>query len=196
MTTGAKVDVREKLVETAARLFYAQGYQATGINQIIDEASVCKASFYNHFKTKEELLIAWLERSHSQAMSALRQRLAQAGTPRDQLAEFFRFQEERLEGSGFRGCPFMNTLAEVPGADEKVREIMRWHISAQRQLLEEFVARATRDQKLEKERAAGLVDDLEVIIHGGMTAARATGAFRGLRHAQKMAERILGLAEI
>jgi AcrR family transcriptional regulator len=193
MSTVAKADVREKLVETAARLFYAQGYQATGINQIIDEASVCKASFYNHFKTKEDLLVAWLERTHNEAMAQIRQRMTGKTSPREQLREFFNFQEERLCGSGFRGCPFLNTLAEAPEAESKVREVMRWHPAASRQMMEEFVARATRSRKLAGGDVQRLVDDLEIVINGGLVAARTRGDVRQLRHAQDLAERILGL---
>ena len=54
-------DVKTKVLNTAAQLFYKQGYNATGINQIIDESSIAKASLYNHFKSKTELLYAYLE---------------------------------------------------------------------------------------------------------------------------------------
>lgn len=194
MSTAAKTDVREKLLETAARLFYSQGYKDTGINQIIDEASVCKASFYNHFKTKEDLLIAYLERSHDQSMAALRQRLAQVSSPREQLRELFRCQAEKLEKSGFRGCPFMNTLAEVPGAEDKVRQVIGWHMSGQRQILEEIVSRVSRERGLGAQ-SSRLADDLEVVMTGGLMAARAQGNVAMLRHAQSMAERMLGLDE-
>ena len=59
-----KSDPRERLLRTAESLFQAQGYRATGINQLLEEAGVAKASFYHHFKSKEELLIAFLRRAH------------------------------------------------------------------------------------------------------------------------------------
>ncbi|MCC6150061.1 MAG: TetR/AcrR family transcriptional regulator [Planctomycetes bacterium] len=194
MTAPPKVDVRQRLVETAGRLFYAQGYQATGVNQIIDEADVCKASFYNHFPTKEDLLVAWLERIHNEATARVRSLLAQPLSGRDLVAEIFRFHEEQLSASAFRGCPFMNCLAEMPVADGRVRQVMHWHTSTMRQILEEIVGRATRDRNLPTEQIGTLSDDVEVVMQGGLTNARKAGDLKPLRHAKQMTLRILGLA--
>lgn len=194
MTAPPKVDVRQRLVETAGRLFYAQGYQATGVNQIIDEADVCKASFYNHFPTKEDLLVAWLERIHNEATARVRSLLAQPLSGRDLVAEIFRFHEEQLSASAFRGCPFMNCLAEMPVADGRVRQVMHWHTSTMRQILEEIVGRATRDRNLPTEQIGTLSDDVEVVMQGGLTNARKAGDLKPLRHAKLMTLRILGLA--
>lgn len=194
MTAPPKVDVRQRLVETAGRLFYAQGYQATGVNQIIDEADVCKASFYNHFPTKEDLLVAWLERIHNEATARVRSLLAQPLSGRDLVAEIFRFHEEQLSASAFRGCPFMNCLAEIPVADGRVRQVMHWHTSTMRQILEEIVGRATRDRNLPTEQIVTLSDDVEVVMQGGLTNARKAGDLKPLRHAKQMTLRILGLA--
>lgn len=194
MTAPSKVDVRQRLVETAGRLFYAQGYQATGVNQIIDEADVCKASFYNHFPTKEDLLVAWLERIHNEATARVRSLLAQPLSGRDLVAEIFRFHEEQLSASAFRGCPFMNCLAEIPVADGRVRQVMHWHTSTMRQILEEIVGRATRDRNLPTEQIGTLSDDVEVVMQGGLTNARKAGDLKPLRHAKLMTLRILGLA--
>lgn len=194
MTAAPKADVRQKLVDTAGRLFYAQGYQATGINQIIDEADVCKASFYNHFPTKEDLLVAWLERSHNEATARVRNLLAQPLGPRELVAEIFRFHEEQLSATAYRGCPFMNCLAEIPVAEGRVRQVMQWHTSTMRQILEEIVGRVTRDRGLGKEQISALADDLEVIMQGGLTNARSASDLKPLKHAHKMTQRILGLA--
>ena len=194
MTAAPKADVRQKLVETAGRLFYTQGYQATGINQIIDEADVCKASFYNHFPTKEDLLVAWLERNHNEATARVRSLLAQSLGPKELVGEIFRFHEEQLSASGFRGCPFMNCLAEMPVADGRVRQVMQWHITTMRQVLEEIVGRVTRDRELRKEQISALADDVEVVMQGGLTNARTTVDLKPLRHAKQMTLRILGLA--
>ena len=194
MTSTQKTDVRQKLVDTAARLFYTQGYRATGINQIIEEADCCKASFYNHFPTQEDLLIAWLERSHNEATSRVRSILAQSLAPRDLVREIFRLHEEQLSASAYRGCPFMNCLAEIPMAESRVRQVMDWHQRTNRQILEEVVARVTRDKAPSAAQVVAIADDVEVIIQGGVTSSRLAGDLKQLRHAQKLTERILGLA--
>lgn len=194
MASITKPDVRQKLVDTAARLFYAQGYRATGINQIIEEADVCKASFYNHFPTKEDLLIAWLERSHNEATATVRSVLAQPLAPRDLVREIFALHEAQLSATGYRGCPFMNCLAEIPVAESRVRQVMEWHRRTNRQMLEEIVARVTRGRPLSAEQINSLTDDMEVVLQGGVTSARQAQDPKHLRQAHRLAERILGLA--
>ncbi len=194
MTATPKADVRQRLVETAGRLFYTQGYQATGINQIIDEADVCKASFYNHFPTKEDLLVAWLERNHNEATARVRSLLAQPLAPKDLVSEIYRFHEEQLSATAFRGCPFMNCLAELPVADGRVRQVMQWHTSTMRQVLEEVIGRVTRDRNLKQEQLSALADDVEVVMQGGLTNARKATDLKPLQHAKQMTLRILGLS--
>ena len=62
------MDTRKRIIDTASRLFYQQGYTATGINQIIEEADISKASLYQHFKSKEDLLLEYLEIVSAQTM--------------------------------------------------------------------------------------------------------------------------------
>lgn len=90
-------NVRTRLIDTAAKLFYRQGYLATGINQVIDEAKVAKASFYHHFKTKEDLLVAWLERMHEVAMGRLRAFASDGKTPAERIRRLFLGLKERFD---------------------------------------------------------------------------------------------------
>lgn len=57
--------VRERIIDTASRLFYFNGYNQTGVNQIIKEASVAKASLYQHFRSKEDIAVVYLQRRHT-----------------------------------------------------------------------------------------------------------------------------------
>ena len=106
MATALKNDPRERLLETAARLFYAQGYRCTGINQIIEEAQVAKASFYHHFKSKEDLLIAYLERAHDVNLGKIRGFVTKGRTPAERIRRLFLFVEEGLKTGAYDGCPF------------------------------------------------------------------------------------------
>ena len=66
------MDTRRKILETASRLFYLQGYNATGINQIIEESGVAKATLYEHYRSKEDLLLAYLEFMFEQTIGRFR----------------------------------------------------------------------------------------------------------------------------
>lgn len=104
-------NARERLLDTAEELFYAQGTRATGIEQILATSGVGRASFYRHFASKDELVLAFLERRQAGwEAEFVPQVLARGGHPLavfDQLAE-------RFERTDYRGCSSINTVAELP----------------------------------------------------------------------------------
>lgn len=104
-------NARERLLAAAEDLFYAQGIRATGVEQILDTSGVGRASFYRHFASKDDLVLAVLGRRRERWTGWFEPRVREAGghplTVFDVLAE-------RLEETGYRGCTFINTLVEVP----------------------------------------------------------------------------------
>lgn len=103
---------RAHLVEAAARLFEQQGYHATGIDHILEVAGVAKMTLYNHFKSKEELIIATLDWQNTQFMARLKAHLENGHTPVDRLLGIFSFLERWMGSGDFRGCPFMAATQE------------------------------------------------------------------------------------
>jgi AcrR family transcriptional regulator len=120
-------DSSTRILDTASRLFYEQGYHATGINQIIAEAEVAKASFYHHFHSKEALCIAYLQKRHHDWFSWLKQTVDQFDTPQERLLGLFTFLEKWLPESRFRGCAFLNIAPEFPADDHEIRRIVETH---------------------------------------------------------------------
>ncbi len=106
--------VRERIIETACRLFYSQGYNRTGINQIIKEAQVAKASLYQHFASKDELCVTYLRRRHQRWFDELYPFVEQGKTPEERLELTFRYLREWLAREDYTGCSFSNILAENP----------------------------------------------------------------------------------
>ena len=102
---------RDRILQAAARLFYAQGIRATGIDLIIAEAGVAKMSFYNHFPSKDDLVRAFLDARHEMWMGRFRERveaaLSKEGLPAVATALMIWFEEP-----DFRGCAFINTVSE------------------------------------------------------------------------------------
>jgi AcrR family transcriptional regulator len=193
--TENKLDARQKLVETATRLFHAQGYQATGINQIIDEADVCKASFYHHFKTKDDLLLATLEQKHARAMAEMHSQLATRRTGRDKLAHLFTMLEQMLVQGGFRGCTYANTSAEFPDGNSPVHEVVRSHHEARKALLREVVGAILRETRRDREGLEAMVDGVYALILGGGEAARVMRDVKPVRAAHAAAQKLLGIGE-
>lgn len=118
---------RERILSTTLLLFHKQGFNSTGINQIIEEAKVSKASFYQHFKSKDELCIEFLNRRHDYWVSELEKFISGASSPEEKILKSFDFLIYMNEKEDFRGCSFWNILSEIPVEKEEIHSILRYH---------------------------------------------------------------------
>ncbi|MFE0631910.1 TetR/AcrR family transcriptional regulator [Streptomyces sp. NPDC058864] len=111
--TGAKPSARERLLSAANELFYAEGVQTVGIDRIIERAGVAKASLYNTFGSKDELVHAYLQSRHAATTARILAFLERYETPRTRLLGVFDAQAESFKGPGYRGCAFIAASAEA-----------------------------------------------------------------------------------
>ena len=158
-----------RILRTAARLFYEQGYHATGVNQIIAEAAVAKATFYAHYPSKETLGAAWLTQQHDAWVSWLNERVSSVADPRLRLATLFDLLEVWLRNNDFRGCPFHNTNAEQPNPPPALRAIIQKHLAFLRDYLGGLV-RSALPGRIEADRLALAA---HVLFCGAMVEAQA-----------------------
>src|ERR1700753_3807975 len=105
--------VKDRILDTASRLFYDQGYHITGINQIIEEADIARASLYNHFDSKTELLLAYLEKTHHSWYEELDAFLSPYSEPRAKILAIFDFRIQRQQKLKYKGCHFNKIGAEA-----------------------------------------------------------------------------------
>ncbi|BCW65703.1 TetR family transcriptional regulator [Arthrobacter sp. NicSoilB4] len=104
---------RDKILATAFRLFYAHGLRAAGIDTIIAESGVAKATFYKYFPAKDDLILAYLERVDGIWTGQLHAAAEAAGpAPEDQLVGLFDALTSACRRDGYRGCAFINAAAE------------------------------------------------------------------------------------
>src|SRR5882672_11448299 len=108
---------RERLLAAAEELFYGEGINTVGIDRVIEHAGVAKASLYDCFGSKEELIRAYLVGRHEARQKALRERLARHGTPRDRILAVFDVLAELGPATSFRGCAFIRAHAEAHTED-------------------------------------------------------------------------------
>jgi AcrR family transcriptional regulator len=139
VTPRPKSPARRRVLDTALALFYAEGIHAVGIDRIIAEAGVAKATFYHHFPSKDDLVRDYLQ----EQMSRVKQHaVPQGATPQETIVSVFEAIGEVTCGPGFRGCAFINAAAEYPDPDHPVRQVIaefrRWF----RGLLEELLVAA------------------------------------------------------
>jgi AcrR family transcriptional regulator len=108
---------REKLFQTAARLFYQHGYRAVGVDTIASESGIGKMTLYRHFPSKDDLIVAYLKDSNEVFWNQFEQITKDAPTPRGKLLAFFEALQKYVLTPECYGCPFLNVAAEYPEAD-------------------------------------------------------------------------------
>jgi AcrR family transcriptional regulator len=113
------IPARRRLLDTATRLFYEGGIHAVGIDRIIAEAGVAKATFYKHFPSKDELVLAYIEEQDRLGRAAVAALPKQP--PREMIGAILGRIGDAAIAGGYRGCPFLNAAAEYPDPTSPVR---------------------------------------------------------------------------
>jgi AcrR family transcriptional regulator len=173
---------RERILETAFRLFYAKGLRAVGVDTIIAESGVAKATFYKHFPAKDDLIVAYLDKVDGVWTGQLRAAAEAAGPdPADQLVGLFDALGTACRRDGYRGCAFINAAAEAaPGTEPHDRTIA--HKQRILDWLRDLARRAGADEPQRLARTLSLLLD-GALASGALDAdpeaveiARATAA--------------------
>jgi len=120
---------RERLLDAASGVFYSEGIHAVGVDRLIAEAGVTRATFYRHFPGKEDLVVAYLDRIDGQ-LSAMLDRRAEDADPAGLLRALAGAVADDLCGRQFRGCPFIHAAAEFPNPDSPVHQLVVRHRAA------------------------------------------------------------------
>lgn len=110
-----KESPKERILNVAFNLFYKEGIRAVGIDRIIADSGVAKASFYRNFPTKDHLIVAYLERRSEVRLEAIEKVKKQfPDSPKQQLYTLLEELVERMKSPHYRGCSFMNAIVEFP----------------------------------------------------------------------------------
>jgi AcrR family transcriptional regulator len=109
-----RASARERLLTAADELFYAEGVQTVGIDRIVERAGVAKASLYNVFGSKEELVAAYLALRHERTAGLLAEATANVDDPRQKILAMFDLQAQQFDQPDFNGCAFMAASTEAP----------------------------------------------------------------------------------
>ena len=118
---------RERLLETAARIFYAEGINSVGVARIIEEAGVTLATFYRHFPSKQDLILAYLQRVHDDFAARAAAAQEAAGDPGEMLRLIGHNITAQLLEPGFRGCAFINAASEFEDPDGPIMRAVLAH---------------------------------------------------------------------
>ncbi|GHD42352.1 TetR family transcriptional regulator [Thalassobaculum fulvum] len=178
---------RDELVDTALRLFYTQGFNATGIDKILSEAGVAKMTLYKHFRSKDELILAVLHRRDEQFRNWLMGEMERASAnPRERLLAMFDaiedwFQGRAFKGLGFSGCAFINAAGEFGDQNHPAHRTAAEHKRRIVEYLERLCAQAgARDPR-------DLAEQLALLKEGAIVTAHVRGMPESAGIAKRMA---------
>lgn len=134
----------ERIVATATRLFESQGYAATGINQIIAESKTAKASFYDHFASKELLGKEYLARYGTNHLTLIRTLMQRSANPEDFIRSWVRILKRQLKLKKFYGCPMSNLRAQTADSSPLLKAAVQDLAEQTIELIAEYIRQTYR----------------------------------------------------
>jgi AcrR family transcriptional regulator len=180
---------RDHLVETAWKLFYREGFRAVGIDTLLADAGVAKMTLYNHFTSKEELIIAVLEGRSAMLLQTVDAALAEAGKmPSRQLGAVFDGLKKWFESSEFKGCAFIRALSEYPDPQHPIHQAAWAH---KRAMNSRFLTIA---KNADAKNPASVADTISLLVDGAIVAAHATRSAEPANQARGAAVSLLKFA--
>jgi AcrR family transcriptional regulator len=179
---------RERILDTAFRLFYAKGIRAVGVDLIIAESGVAKATFYKHFPAKDDLVVAYLDKVDGVWTGQLREAAEAAGPePAQQLVGLFDALRSACRREGYRGCAFINAAAESqPGTAVHDRTIA--HKDAVLEWVHGLAQRAGASDP------ANLARSLTLLLDGGLASGSLDASPEAPEAAQATARTLVAAA--
>ena len=180
-------NTRERLINTSLELFYRQGFHAVGLDQVIAEVGVTKTTFYNHFESKDELIVEAIKRRDAWEFETWNRRVDElsGGDPYKALLVFFDVLNEWFNHPDFLGCIFVNAAAEFPSPHDPIHQAAANH------------KRVTIEAIAQLADAAGLTDPdalaekLMVLLDGAITLRQVTQNNHAAIAAKQIAEMLL-----
>jgi AcrR family transcriptional regulator len=124
---GQVSEARARLLATATRIFYAEGLHSVGIDRIVAEAKVTRATLYRHFPSKDDLVVAYLEGVHEMEREGIDKAVAGGLPAADSLRAIAKSVADGIGSAHFRGCAFLNAVAEYPDPTHPVHQAVLAH---------------------------------------------------------------------
>lgn len=163
---SSRPSARDRILAAASELFYQEGVQSVGIDRIIAESGVAKMSLYNHFKSKDALIAAWLQQQEGSWWTWLRATVERLATdPGDRLLAIFDALQGWFEQADFRGCAFINSAIELANADHPGYRVCMDHQQANFDYLLDLVRAA------ELPNPEVMAQQLLILVEGAIVVA-------------------------
>lgn len=174
-------NARERLLETASRLFYRQGINSTGVDLILSESGAAKGSLYHHFNGKQGLVLAYLERERDTWLAGAQLAYDPATDPVTRIENMFEGVAAAVRDGSFHGCPFTNAVIERPD-DAEVRAVVDDYIRRLRVHIATLI---------DAPASSAVVGDIFLIYNGALTSMKLTRDIAYLEEAGRLAKSLI-----
>jgi len=164
---GNSAEVRDRILRTASTLFYERGVRAVGVDLVVEEAAVAKTSLYRHFRTKDDLIAAFLQGEDEDFWNCWNCVTELHKTdPVAELEAHLDWISERVGRPNYRGCPQLNVAAEFPDSDHPARRVASAHKHELRRRLKGIA------ERLRVKRPDELAGQLSLLINGAFVSSQ------------------------
>lgn len=171
---AAEKPARERVFAVAADLFYRKGIRAVGVEEIVNKAGVAKISLYRSFKSKDDLIVAYLEQRNAEFWRQWDGRFApHSDDPRALLDAIMDYLARRTTQAGYRGCPFINYAVEFPEASHPGHRVVE---ANKREWRRRFTAIS---EALGAPKPKLLADSLLLLVEGAYAVSQTLGGPKG-----------------
>lgn len=185
-TSSSKPSVRDRIMQAASTLFYQEGVQNVGIDRIITESGVAKMSLYNHFKSKDALIAAWLQQRDVNWRDWFQKTVEkQAAAPAERLLAMFDVLEEWFSQPDFRGCAFINSSVELVDPEHPGYQVAIEH----QQALYGYILHLVQAAELDHPNA--VAEQLLLLVEGAIVVAMMRRSPAAATHAKTAAAMLI-----
>jgi AcrR family transcriptional regulator len=180
---------KERLINSATDLFYIQGYNATGINQILEKAQVAKASLYKHFTSKDDLGLVYVQLSSNNWFANFIDYTKQFSDPKEIIINCFTFLESYSIQNKFNGCRILNMLTEIDNQNETIKS----EVLAHKLKLKIFFTDLAYQLLQNKSKAKELGDIIYLAYEGATIESKVFKNANSIKAAKKLVQKIIDL---
>ncbi|MEM0910406.1 MAG: TetR/AcrR family transcriptional regulator [Pseudomonadota bacterium] len=177
-----QVSKREVVIDAAIRLFKQNGVKATSVDEVINEANVSKKTLYNHFNTKDELVLAALRKDDEIGRNALMKHVGQSSNDIvSQILSIFDFYDAWFNSDAFNGCFFIRTAAELKQESNVAQGVCADH----KRLIQDYIEKLLRAADINN--AELVAERINILLEGATVYAQVMSDKTAAKKAKSMA---------
>ena len=182
-----QLTTREKLIQAGHEIFYREGFLTVGLDRLLNEVGCSKQTFYNHFESKDDLIVAVIDEHHRWWSGEIRERIQRAAgpDPRGQMLAMFDVMQEILNDPEYRGCIYINAAVEFPQPHHPA------HQSAKKAKADGVALLAELGERAGASDPQALAQELDMIIEGALITHQVAPESNVCSTARRLAETIM-----